>query len=263
MSNGRGEQDKLAALCWSMMGSSWHPMGAGAFGWTEGRVLTFGGTEQRKAWSGALHPFSGIDKGGQEWKLRKAISGFESSFLFRGLSFGWAIRTDVPACTCTGMKERFIFKEIRKGMSDANSFIHWKTGPCFLMLILYSCEKRMVSLRIKLLEGMMFVLKVLKSSRWFVCVIINQDGHCFLNNLVFVVCFNTSVPWFFSLWCREQCIHSAVPGLRSIDLWAFLSHKNSQMESPRSQSLQENSRESGRPQKPVSWVWTKCFNYEE
>lgn len=48
MSNGSGEQDKLAALCWSMMGSSWHPVDAGAFGWMGGRVLSFGDTEQRK-----------------------------------------------------------------------------------------------------------------------------------------------------------------------------------------------------------------------
>lgn len=51
----------------------------------------------------------------------------------------------------------------------------------------------MVSSRIKVLEGMMLVLRVLKSSRWIVCIIINQDDHCFLNNLIFVVCLFTSI----------------------------------------------------------------------
>lgn len=225
-------------------------------GWKVGRRSEFWWHRAEKGltWDPPI-PFSWSDKGKQGWELREVIGGFESSFLFRGLTFGWAIRSGVQACTCTGMKESFIFKEIRKGMSDANSPMCWGTGPCFLMLILHSCEeKRMVSLRMEVLEGMTLVLRVLKSSRWIVCIIINQDDHSFLNHLIFVVCLFTSVLWFFSLWCREKGLHFVVPGLRSIDLWALSSHKNFQMESPKSQTLEEKNREAGRPQKPVSWV---------
>lgn len=92
-----------------------------------------------------------------------------------------------------GMNESFIFQAKRKRMSHAYSPTSWETGPCFLMLIFYSCEKRKVSLRIEILEGMKLILRVLKSSRWIVCIIINQDDPCFLNHLIFVACFFTFV----------------------------------------------------------------------
>lgn len=100
----------------------------------------------------------------------------------------------MQTCTCVGMKESFIFKEIRKGMSNANSPMLWGTGHWFLMLTLHPCEeKRMISLRIEVLERMTLVLRVLKSNRWIMCIIINQDDHWFLNSLIFAVCLFTSV----------------------------------------------------------------------
>lgn len=95
----------------------------------------------------------------------------------------------MQACTFMGINESFIFQAIRKRISHVYSPTSWETGPCFLMLIFYSCGKRKVSLRIEILEGMKLILRVLKSSRWIGCIIINQNDPSFLKHLIFEACF--------------------------------------------------------------------------